>query len=84
MVQTISSFFFLCIFNVKNYFSYYLPLNQPFTAKDPIRRLEANIDFSTFESKCPLNTTVDNPLNAESMFFNPPFHFNLYTALSAL
>ncbi len=28
----------------------YLPLNQPLTAKDPIRRFEVNIDFSTFES----------------------------------
>ena len=29
----------------------YFPLNQPFTAKDPIRRLDVNLDFSTFESK---------------------------------
>jgi hypothetical protein len=63
---------------------YYLPLNQPLTPKEPIRRLELNLDFSTLESIYPLKITEDNPLNAESMFFNPPIQANLFRALSAL
>lgn len=76
MAQTISSIFFYVYYPLSINLNY-LPLNQPLTAKDPILRFEVNIDFSTFESRYPLNTTEDNPLNAESIFFNPPFHFNL-------
>ena len=74
MVQTISSIFFYVYYPLLINPNY-LPLNQPLTAKDPIRRFEVYIDLSTLESRYPLNTTEDNPLNAESIFFNPPFHF---------
>lgn len=76
MAQTISSIFFYVYYPLLINPNY-LPLNQPLTAKDPIRRFEVYIDLSTLESRYPLNTTEDNPLNAESIFFNPPFHCNL-------
>lgn len=83
MVQTISSFFYH-IYILFIYHKIYVPLIQPFTAKDPIRRLEACREYCTLGFTNPLNLTEDNPLKDESIFFNPPFHLNLNIDLSAL
>ena len=48
MVQTISSIFFYVYYPLLINPNY-LPLNQPLTAKDPIRRFEVYIDLSTLE-----------------------------------
>jgi hypothetical protein len=53
----------------------YLLPTQPLIPKAPIRYLDFNIEYCTFDLTLPLNITVDNPLKEESTFFKPPFHF---------
>jgi hypothetical protein len=53
----------------------YLLPTQPLIPKAPIRYLDFNIEYCTFDLTLPLNITVDNPLKEESTFFRPPFHF---------
>ena len=62
----------------------YLLLTQPLTPKAPFLVLEFNIEYCTLDLKSPLNITADNPLNEESTFFKPPFHFILNTDLEAV
>ena len=83
MVQTISSLFIIILLAIKIY-CYLPPAIQPFTAKAPIRRFEARIEYSTFELVYPLKLTADKPLKEESTFFKPPFQSTLYKDLSAL
>jgi hypothetical protein len=63
---------------------FYLLLTQPLTPKAPLRFLELKLEYCKFDFAIPLNIIADNPLNEESTFFKPPFHFILKTDLEAV
>src|SRR6195952_3521864 len=63
---------------------FYLLLTQPLTPKAPFRFLELIVEYCKFDLTIPLSIIVDNPLNEESIFFKPPFHFIFNTDLEAV
>jgi hypothetical protein len=69
---------------IKEKIFFYLLLTQPLTPKAPFRFLELIVEYCMFDFTIPLNIIADNPLNDESTFFKPPFHFILKTDLEAV
>ena len=83
MSSFILIYYYLYIFPTRKK-SYYLLLTQPLSPQAPIRCLDCNIEYSTFDLAIPLSITVDKPLKDESTFLKPPFHFSLNRDLDAV
>jgi len=57
---------------------------QPLIPKAPFLFLELITEYCKLDLKYPLNTIAGNPLNDDTTFLRPPFHFILNTDLEAV